>query len=104
MRPKFHALALSAVAAALLAVGHASAQTPRPEDCNAMPPDIEGPNVDVPGGQPDTDAGENLTDRLATCGSVLDPPPVGDPDVVQPAPAIDDPMSIHPSDPNQRMK
>lgn len=49
---------------------------------------------------PDT-TDHNLSQRLATCGSVLEPPPVGDPDIVEPAPRVGDPMNIHPRTPDE---
>lgn len=93
-----------AISAALFVSSAAGAQTPVPQDCNATPPDIQSPSGGATDAEPEGAARDSLTDQLATCGSVLNPPPVGDGDVVQPAPAIDDPMAIHPSDPTGEMK
>ena len=84
---------------ALTATAHAQVSS-RPGDCQSVRPPVEAPNTDPLA--PDSGAivqRDMLTNQLATCGSVLAPPPVGDPDVVQPAPAIDDPMAIHPANP-----
>lgn len=70
------------------------------EDCAAPQPSIKTPGATVTD-TPAPDRGDlTLSQRLATCGSVLDPPAVGDPDIVEPAPRIGDPMNIHPGAPD----
>jgi hypothetical protein len=89
-----------AVAIFTLFAGTASyAQTANPDACNAERPSVNGPDMDPGDAQPGVVPHDSLSDQLATCGSVLNPPVIGDADVVQPAPAIDDPMAIHPQDP-----
>lgn len=70
------------------------------EDCAAPGSSIRTPGATATD-TPAPDRGDlTLSERLATCGSVLDPPAVGDPDIVEPAPGIGDPMNIHPSAPD----
>lgn len=89
-----------ALAIATFLAGTAShAQTADPGDCNAVRPPVAGPDMDSGDAQPGVIPHDSLSDQLATCGSVLNPPAVGDADVVRPAPAIDDPLAIHPQDP-----
>jgi len=99
-----HRLITHTAAAAMLFAGTASpllaAQSP---DCTAPEPSIETPDATAqqqPEAAPD---GTELTlsQRLATCGSVLDPPALGDPDIVEPAPRIGDPMNINPRAPDE---
>lgn len=66
------------------------------EDCRAPRPDADVPGSATTESAPDDLASQSLSRKLATCGSVLDPPPVGDPDIIEPAPRIGDPMNIHP--------
>ena len=89
-----------AIAIATFLTGTASyAQTVDSGDCNAVRPPVVAPDTNSGDAKPDVVPRDSLSDQLATCGSVLNPPGVGDPDVVQPAPEIDDPMAIHPQDP-----
>jgi hypothetical protein len=44
------------------------------------------------------ETGAALSQKLMKCGSVLKPSTAGDPEIVLPAPAIDDPLAIHPKD------
>lgn len=68
-------------------------------DCTA--PDVSGetPGAAVTSEPAPGRADLTFSQRLSTCGSVLDPPAVGDPDIVEPAPRIVDPMNIHPGTP-----
>ena len=66
------------------------------EDCRAPLPDADVPGSATTESAPDDLASQSLSRRLAACGSVLEPPPVGDPDIIEPAPRIGDPMTIHP--------
>lgn len=62
-------------------------------DCEVQHPSArtdEGKSNTVP------PAGQTLSRKLATCGSVLDPPAVGDPNIVEPTPKTDDPINLHP--------
>lgn len=80
------------------------AQTVNSGDCNAVRPPVAGPDTDPGDAQPGAVPQDSLSDQLATCGSVLNPPAVGDADVVRPAPDIDDPLAIHPQDPQLKKK
>lgn len=71
------------------------------DNCRAERPDIEVPGSGSAENAIPDSTRESLSKRLATCGSVLDPPPVGDPDLVEPAPRIGDPMNIHPEAPDR---
>ena len=73
------------------------------DDCRLTPPPDTTPDTTMSDNVPDsTAATDTLTERLATCGSVLDPPAVGDPDIVEPAPPVGDDMNIHPDAPSVR--
>ena len=73
------------------------------DDCRLTPPPDTTPDSTMSDSAPDsTITTDTLTDRLATCGSVLDPPEVGDPDIVEPAPRIGDDMNINPDPPPAR--
>jgi len=73
------------------------------DDCRLTPPPDTTPDTTMSDNMPDsTTTTDTLTERLATCGSVLDPPPVGDADIVEPAPPIGDDMNIHPDAPGVR--
>lgn len=73
------------------------------DDCRLTPPADTTPDSTMSDNVPDsTITTDTLTDRLATCGSVLDPPAVGDPDIVEPAPPIGDDMNINPDPPSIR--
>lgn len=73
------------------------------DDCRLTPPPDTTPDTTMSDNVPDsTTATDTLSDRLATCGSVLDPPTVGDPDIVEPTPPMDDDMNIHPDPPDVR--
>jgi hypothetical protein len=73
------------------------------DDCRLTPPPDTTPDSTMSDNVPDsTTTTDSLTDRLTTCGSVLDPPAVGDPDIVEPTPPIDDDMNIHPDAPGAR--
>jgi hypothetical protein len=67
------------------------------DDCRADPPAVAPDNSPE---APSDVAGQTLSDQLASCGSVLDPPPVGDPDIVEPTPPVDDPINIYPTPPD----
>lgn len=99
MNTKIRMISIAAAVVTVLAGAAAHAQTVDPGDCNAVTPPAVGPEMDSGDAQPDVIPHDSLSDQLATCGSVLNPPAVGDPDVVLPAPAIDDPLTIHPQDP-----
>jgi len=94
-----------ALAVMVLVTGSVShAQTVNQRDCNAAMPPVASPDTDKDDAQPGMVPHDSLSDQLAACGSVLDPPPVGDADVIQPAPDIDDPLAIHPKDPELKPK
>lgn len=67
------------------------------DDCRANPPAVE---PDKPAKIPSDATRDTLSERLATCGSVIDPPAVGDADIVEPTPPVDDPINIHPTPPD----
>jgi hypothetical protein len=105
MHSKIRMVTIAAAAIIALLGGTAShAQTADPGDCNAAKPPVEGSDKHAGKAQNDAAPHDSLSDQLATCGSVLNPPAVGDGDVVQPAPAIDDPLAIHPQDPQLKKK
>ena len=93
MSKTIRAILTGAATAAVLFAGTTAYAQSDPTDCKAERPPADS-RADALQAQP----GESLSDELATCGSVLDPPPVGDPDVVQPAPSVDDPMVIQPNE------
>lgn len=68
-------------------------------DCNAdrSAAEVPGSATDVPG----TGTSDTLTEKLATCGSVLTPPPLGDTDIIEPAPPVGEDMNINPDSPPQ---
>lgn len=70
------------------------------DDCRLAPP--PGTTTDSTMSDNEPDSTDTLTDKLATCGSVLDPPTVGDPDIVEPTPPIGDDMNIKPDAPAVR--
>jgi hypothetical protein len=73
------------------------------DDCRLTPPPDTTPDTTMSDNVPDSVTGtDTLTDRLATCGSVLDPPAVGDADIVEPTPPVGDDMNIHPDAPSVR--
>lgn len=72
------------------------------DDCRLTPPPDTTPDTTMSDNVPDSGTTNTLTDRLATCGSVLDPPAVGDPDIVEPTPPIRDDMNLHPDAPAAR--
>lgn len=71
------------------------------EDCAARPPANQpgAATMDVDPADPGKQA---LTEKLTACGSVLDPPKVGDPDIVEPAPHVGDPININPTAPDAK--
>jgi hypothetical protein len=71
------------------------------DDCAVRQPSIKEPGASVTDTRAPDRTDLTLTQRLATCGSVLDPPAVGDPDIIEPAPRVGDPMNIHPSAPGE---
>lgn len=99
MNTKIQAVPIAVAIVTLLAGTASHAQTVDPGDCNAVRPPVVGPDTGANDTQPGVVPHDSLSDQLATCGSVLNPPTVGDPDVVLPAPDIDDPLAIHPQDP-----
>jgi len=74
------------------------------DDCRLTPPPDTAPDTTMSDNVPDssTTTTDTLSERLATCGSVLDPPAVGDPDIVEPTPPTGDDMNIHPDAPGAR--
>jgi hypothetical protein len=73
------------------------------DDCRLTPPPDTTPDTTMSDNVPDSAlTADTLTDRLATCGSVLDPPAVGDPDIVEPTPPVGDDINIHPDAPAVR--
>jgi hypothetical protein len=73
------------------------------DDCRLTPPPDTTPDSTMSDTMPDSSTTTNtLTDRLTTCGSVLDPPAVGDPDIVEPTPPVGDDMNLHPDAPSAR--
>ena len=96
MSKKIRAILTGAATAAVFLAGVAAHAQSDPTDCKAERPPENSRDDAL-----EVEPGESLSDELATCGSVLDPPPVGDPDVVQPAPQVDDPIVIQP-DENQQ--
>jgi hypothetical protein len=68
--------------------------------------DVKRPQAEMPGSTteapPNEATGDSLTEKLATCGSVLNPPPVGDIDIVEPTPPVGDDINIHPDAPAAR--
>lgn len=74
------------------------------DDCRLTPPPDTTPDSTMSDNVPDssTTTTDTLTDRLATCGSVLDPPAVGDPDIVEPTPPVGDDMNLQPDAPSAR--
>ena len=42
--------------------------------------------------------GAAMSEKLRRCNSVLKPSKAADPDIIIPAPVIDDPMTVHPKD------
>jgi hypothetical protein len=99
MHSKTRTIPIAAAAIVTVFAGTAAYAQSLDPDCNAARPPAVGPGMDSGDTQPGVVPRDSLSDQLATCGSVLNPPAVGDPDVVQPAPAIDDPMTIHPQNP-----
>jgi hypothetical protein len=71
------------------------------DDCRLTPPPDTTPDSTMSDNVPDSTS-NTLTDRLTTCGSVLDPPAVGDPDIVEPTPSVGDDMNLHPDAPSAR--
>ena len=96
MSRKIRAILTGAATVAVFFAGVVAHAQSDPTDCKAERPPANSQEDAL-----ETEPGESLSDELATCGSVLDPPPVGDPDVVQPAPQVDDPIVIQP-DENQQ--
>lgn len=73
------------------------------DDCRLTPPPDTTPDSTMSDNVPDsTITTDTLTDRLATCGSVLDPPALGDSDIVEPTPPVGDDINIHPDAPATR--
>jgi hypothetical protein len=91
----------SAVAAIMLVAGGLTAAGPAGAagtDCRVQPPaDAGTAHGDAP-----KDTSDHLSDKLATCGSVINPPPVGDREIVEPAPSVGDPINLHPTAPDTR--
>ena len=104
MNTKIRTLPIAAAIFMLFAGTSFYAQTADAGDCNAARPPVVDSHKDSGDALPGTAPQDSLTDQLATCGSVLNPPAIGDTDVIQPAPAIDDPMAIHPQDPQLKKK
>lgn len=71
-------------------------------DCDAERPKAEQPGAATTETAPGDKSADTLTDKLATCGSVLNPPPLGDADIVEPTPPVDDDINVHPDAPAAR--
>ena len=99
MNTKIRTIPVALALVTFLAATASHAQTVDSGDCNAVRPPVAGPDTDSGDAQPGAVPHDSLSDKLATCGSVFNPPAVGDPDIVQPAPDIDDPLAIHPQNP-----
>lgn len=92
-----HALAVALAVGGFVPTPSVAASDPNCDvDRPAVPKDAGDPNNSSAGRTP---GGKTLTERLATCGSVLDPPAVGDPDIVEPTPRTRDPINLHPETP-----
>ncbi|UVC10466.1 hypothetical protein IHQ71_07650 [Rhizobium sp. TH2] len=104
MNLKIRTIPIAVVIAALFAGTASYAQTVNSSDCDAAMPPLTGLDKDSGDAQAGIVPHDSLSDQLATCGSVLNPPAIGDTDFIQPAPAIDDPMAIHPRDPQLKKK
>ncbi|WP_234905864.1 hypothetical protein [Affinirhizobium pseudoryzae] len=97
MSPRLSSGVLAAVSVLAMATGalaQAQNTTPTPQtqtdNCVARPDqDPQAQQRDVPGG---------TTQKLANCDSVLKPPAVGDPEMVEPAPSVGDTPVIKPGD------
>lgn len=73
------------------------------DDCRLTPPPDTTPDTTMSDNVPDSSTTtDTLSERLTTCGSVLNPPAVGDPDIVEPTPPTGDDMNIHPNAPGAR--
>lgn len=74
------------------------------DDCRLTPPPDTTPDTTMSDTVPDssTNTADTLSERLTTCGSVLNPPVVADPDIVEPAPPTGDDMNLHPEPPVAR--
>ncbi|MGV3550263.1 hypothetical protein [Rhizobium sp.] len=97
---KAYVLSVAAGLAFALAGAAAPLAAETRTDCSAPNPEIE-----VPGSatvKPGEKAENTLTEKLTTCGSVLAPPPLGDVDIVEPAPRVGDDINIHPDAPAVR--
>lgn len=99
MKTTIRTIPMALVAVTLGMASAAHAQTANSVDCNAARPPVASPGLESGDAKPGVVPRDSLSEKLATCGSVLNPPAVGDRDIVQPAPAIDDPLAIHPRDP-----
>jgi hypothetical protein len=72
------------------------------DDCRLTPPPDTTPDTTMSDNVPDSTTSDTLSERLMTCGSVLNPPAVGDPDIVEPTPPTGDDMNLHPDAPAAR--
>lgn len=90
---------LALVLAALVSPASAAATQ---NDCDARRPQAQLPGSATPDIAPGEEAEDTLTDKLATCGSVLNPPPLGDTDILEPTPPVGDDINIHPDGPAVR--
>lgn len=96
MRPVILSIGLAMSLAA--ATSYAAPAKPA-VDCDALPPQAEVPGSATTDQAPNAATDDTLTERLATCGSVLDPPAIGDREMVEPAPSIGRDMNLHPNAP-----
>ncbi|MBX9456284.1 MAG: hypothetical protein KL863_09825 [Rhizobium sp.] len=97
MKPILPSIGL-AVTLTVTAASHAFAASPA-VDCDTLPPQADVPGSATTDQAPNQATDDTLTERLATCGSVLDPPAIGDRDMVEPAPRIGRDMNLHPQAP-----
>ena len=92
------------IAAALLAPAPALAQdgtAAPPGDCEVRPDQTPGTDTTDDAERNDDDsqqAAETLTQKLDPCNGVLDPPPVGDSEMAEPAPDIGETPVIRPNE------
>ena len=80
---------------AILLANFATPAAATRNDCNA-------PSPGATEATPDGSTTDTLTDKLATCGSVLVPPPLGDSGIIEPTPPVNDDINLHPHAPAVR--
>lgn len=87
------------LALALAALVSPASAAATQNDCYAQRPQAEMPGSTTRDNAPGEATTDTLTEKLATCGSVLNPPPLGDTDIVEPTPPVGDDINIHPDAP-----